>query len=83
MDRLRHAFDRRREREPKLSQTPTPDTTSEKTLSAKETAAAPASDDAEHIHGFKLFIVLIAVSFVAFLMLLDTSIVTTVRLSQQ
>ena len=44
-----------------------------------EASAGQGAQEEEFITGFKLAIVLVAVTLVAFLMLLDTSIVATVR----
>jgi hypothetical protein len=45
-----------------------------------ETASA-GEDDYEYVTGFKLAIVTISVTLVAFLIMLDTSIISTVRLT--
>jgi hypothetical protein len=51
------------------------------TDSPVETAAS-GDEDYKYVTGFKLAIVIISVTFVAFLMMLDTAIVATVRLSR-
>ncbi len=50
----------------------------EKHAGAEVTAAGAPEDDHEYITGIKLFLVMAGVTLVCFLMLLDTSIITTV-----
>lgn len=48
----------------------------------KPQQSSPAEDEDEYVTGFKLIIVIVAVTLVCFLMMLDMSIIVTVSMSR-
>ena len=65
--------------EAELSTPPSDDLQPESNQDSGPADTPPASLELEWVSGFKLFTIMIAITLVCFLMLLDTSIIVTVR----